>query len=67
MVSDLNILQSPQGAGGAPSFWGDWCTHLAAHSSKGFKPLSAVMLLCPGNTSKKHDCTKTAVSLVALL
>ena len=30
--------------------------HLAAHSSKRFKPFSATLLLCLGNTSKEQDC-----------
>ena len=44
------------------SFWGNRCTYLAAHSSKRFKPLSAVVLLCQGycwigkNTSKEFNC-----------
>ena len=38
------------------------CTHLAAHSSKRSKTLSAVMLVCLGKTSKKQDCKITALS-----
>ena len=55
MVSDVYILLSPQEEKVSTSSWGERHTHLAVHSSKRFKPLPTIILLCEGNTSKKHD------------
>ena len=32
-----------------------------------FKPVCAIIFLCLGNTSRMHDCKKTALSLVFLV
>ena len=42
----LYILLSPQEEDVHPSSWEHRCIHWAAHSSKRFKPLPAIILLC---------------------
>ena len=46
MVPDVYILLSPQEKAVHYSSWGHRCTHSAVYSSKIFKPLSDIILLC---------------------
>ena len=63
MVPDVYIVcMSPQEEVMHSSSWGDRFTHSAAHSSKRFKPLCAITLLCQGyccigkNTIEEFNC-----------
>ena len=61
MEPDVYILLSPQWED-LHSSWGDRRIYSAVHSSKRFKPFSAIMLLCQGycwirkNTNKEFNC-----------
>ena len=64
------ILLSPQEKEIHSSFWVQTCTHSATHSSKRFKPLSAIIFLCQGycwigkNTSKEFNCVMLMVLII---
>ena len=52
VVPDVHfLLYSQEEEAHFPS-WRDRYAHLVAHSSKKFKPLSAIIILCLGNKSK---------------
>ena len=67
MLPDVYILLSPQEKEVHSSFWGNRCTHLAAHSSKRLNPLSVIILVCVGNTQKNKIERQTPSSLVLLV
>ena len=66
MVPDVYILLSNKEERVQSSYLGDRYTHLAAHSLKISKPLSANILLS-GNSSQRHDCKIFALTLVLLV
>ena len=67
LLSDVYILLSTQGEEVHSSSWADWCTHLAAHSSKRLTAFFVVILVCLGNTAKTRDFKTSASSLVLLV
>ena len=61
MASDVYDLLSPHEEEVNSSYWGDRCTQSAPHSSKRFKPLFVIILLCQSfcwirkNTNKEFN------------
>ena len=67
LVLDVYIVLSPLGEEVPSSACGDRYTYVTAHSSKRFKLLPVMLLICLSNMYKKHDRTIIAMSLVLLV